>query len=578
MPVGGEAGYHKSDTTLEGLQVYSMKLRTKLIGAIAVIGLGTGYVLLPVDLSAAVYDTYKEPPAAQPSSQPDYSQIFTDIGNCYAQTEIVDLHNRGIINGVGDKTFAPNKSISRAEFITMLDRTLGISPLDSHVAAFRDVPRKSWAFGWIQAGVELGIANGTEIAAFSPNNSITREEAATLLVRALKIKTNQNDPQTRASYADASSISGRAASYVMLADQAQLMHGFDGNFRPREAITRQETAVVLYRILQNDKWRLTQPKSTAPKINLGWQYGIPTSEFEQRSTYSGLLNTVSPRWFFLEPAGTFSDQADPSLLPWANTNVKKVWPLVGNRFNREATHLLLSQPQTRQAAVAQLTECVKKYQLAGLNIDFENLDPHDRDAFSTFVAELAASLHAIQAQLTVNVPMNVGTDWSDPYDYTALGRLADYIVIMAYDEHWIGSSVAGSVSSLHWMEQGVDKILASVSPQKTIVGLPLYTRDWYSKNGTVVSDDITLSQQDNLLGRNGAQYTWDASAGQYVARYSVDEVQHTIWLEDSRSLAAKYQMLERKAVAGYAFWYIGAETDDIWKSMQNVIKYEEVGE
>jgi spore germination protein YaaH len=336
--------------------------------------------------------------------------------------------------------------------------------------------------------------------------------------------------------------------------------------------------VVLYLILQNEKWGLQQPNPPAAKIHLGWQYGISTPDFEQRTVNSTILNTLSPRWFSLDSTGTFSDKADASLLSWAREHGQQVWPLVGNRFNREVTHLLLSQPEARQAAVAQLTQLVNKYQLAGLNLDFENLDPKDRDAFSAFVAELAASLHASHALLSVDVPMDVGTDWSEPYDYAALGRQADYIVIMAYDEHWIGSSTAGSVSSLQWMNRGVDKILASVSPQKAIVGLPFYTRDWFNKNGTVGSEDITLSQQDNLLSQFGAQYSWDAAVGQYIATYSRDGIRHSVWLEDSRSLAMKYQVLQKKGVAGFAFWYIGAETPDVWQSMQNMMKYETIGE
>jgi len=512
----------------------------------------------------------KEPSRFVVTASANQTYPFDDISNSYAKQKIVELHNRGIIKGINEGQFLPNKSITRAEFISMLGRALEIEPINSNIPIFRDVPKHSWAFGWVQSGAMLGIINGKDPTTFVPDATITREEAAALLVRALQTDVSNYSTQD---FRDAAIASPWARSSIQTAQQLGLMRGYQGNFRPKDPITRQETAVVLHSVLANPEWLKTDDKLPDGEVHLGWHYGITGDEYIKRVAKSGVINTMSPRWFFLNADGSFTQDIDASVLDWAKKNGKKVWPLVGNRFDREATHHLLSSLKMRTAAVNQLVTYAKSYKFHGINLDFENIDPIDRANYSAFVAELAAALHKENILLSVDVPVDVGTDWSEPYDYQVLGRHADYIVIMGYDQHWKGGPSAGSVSSISWLVKSVDDMIKRVPSKKVIVGLPLYTRDWYSKNGKITADDITLAQSNQLLTANKANVKWDSSVSQYVASYKRDGLTHTIWVEDSRSLNVKYQTIRKKNVAGFAYWYVGGETPDVWQTIRNTMKH-----
>ncbi|KEO81997.1 S-layer homology domain-containing protein [Tumebacillus flagellatus] len=496
---------------------------------------------------------------------------FTDIANSYAKQQIEMLAQKGIVSGKGQGLYDPTAPITREEFATMLGRTLGLQPLPSAVAAFRDVPSSRWSYPWVQAGNALGIINGTSNTDFAPDEPITREQAAILLVKATESNLTAGTTAAanlRVPFADASKISDWAKPYVYDADRYDLMHGDGGNFRPSAPITREETAVVFSRILGK---AVPAGASAASDdlIQLGWQFAETDTAFEQKVASSGTVNTLSPRWFFLQENYKVNQYVNPSMVEWAHQRGKKVWPLVGNHFNSELTHLYLSQPDKRAKLVQDLIGFADTYHLDGLNIDFEGVAPADRTSYSAFIQELSTAAHAKNLQISVDLPPNFRTDFTGAYDYAAIGKSADYLVLMGYDEHWNGDPRMGSVSSLPWLERGIDSFLSAVPPKKVIVGLPFYTRDWSLSGSKMTSKEVLLPQQ-NLIG---ASKVWDSTVGQYVATYTASGVQHTIWLEDARSLALKFNAGLDRRVAGFAYWRIGGETPDIWTSLQNATLY-----
>lgn len=506
---------------------------------------------------------------AAPSSAGASSLPFKDISSSYAKEEITELYHQQVVIGVGDARFEPKRPVSREEFMTMLGKSIGLEPLSSEVAAFSDVPKPSWSYGWVQAGNALGLIKGTSEVTFTPKSSIRREEAAAILVRA--IHKGENPASNLAlNYLDSAHVSPWARSFVQAAREQGLMSGYEGKFRPQDPVTREEMAILLKKLLDKQEG---EPSGKASQIFLGWQYASKGDDFKQRVHQSALLNTVSPRWFMLNKDGTIGDSADLSLVDWAHKQGYKVWALVGNRFDAEASHQVLSQPDQRKEMVQTLTALATKYKLDGLNIDFEGLYPKDRDAYTAFISELGAALRPLHITLSVDIPPDLDHEWSDPFDYAALGKHADYLVLMGYDEHWATSPAAGSVASLPWLERGIERLISDVPASKVIVGLPLYTRDWKKENNKVKSSELLLHQQSKLLSGQPAQTEWDPKTGQYVATYQKNGVTHTIWTEESRSLALKYQIAIEKGVAGVAFWSIGGETPDVWTSLRNVLKF-----
>lgn len=393
-----------------------------------------------------------------------------------------------------------------------------------------------------------------------------------MLVRAFK---QSGINGSTSGYADAAQIADWADPAVGAVWSLGLMTGdTNDRFQPAAGMTRQETAEVIDRALQNVKWAsaLAKPQ-TATRIQFGWQYGQTAAQYEQ-SVVQANVTTLSPRWYFLDPAGTVADYTDQSLVSWASKNKRQIWAMVGNRSSQEVTHQNLSSVTYRGKVVDQLTANVQKYGLQGLNIDFENVSPGDRAYMTAFVNELSAKLHKIGAVVSVCVSPNLGSDWTEGFDYEALGAAADYIVMMAYDEHWSTSPKAGSVASMPFVYNAVTTLLKEVPADKVILALPYYNRDWkINKDGTVISTELTLIEQNSLAEKRSLLPAWDAAVQQYTASYQLNGLKHQIWMEDGRSLAVKYKTAMEHHLAGLAYWYMGGASPDIYTSLSNADRF-----
>ncbi|AZK46915.1 S-layer homology domain-containing protein [Paenibacillus lentus] len=500
---------------------------------------------------------------------------FQDIDNSYAKKEIIALYNNNIMTGTEPDRFAPKQSITRAEFLTTLVRLLRLTPVQAQVPSYSDVPSSSWYYGYIQAATEIGLAAGTSSGTFSPNRPLSRQEAAAWIIRAFK-----QHPAPTASlppYRDQSEIAPWALPYVQTVTKLQFMVGYEGSFQPKQQLSRQEAASLLYRILDYKSWSEEFDRTIPSKIQLGWQYGQTAEQYKQ-SLLNSNVNVMSPRWYFLKEDGQLDDYTDTSLLTWAKQHDKAIWAMLGNRFDMEATHDLLSSQSKTTSFTRSIIAFVQKYGLQGINVDFENVHPDDRANFTRFIKLLSEQMHEVGAVLSVDVSPELGTDWTAAFDYKAIGQYADYVVLMGYDEHWTGGPTAGPVASLPWVRSGLDTLRQDVPDHKIILGVPLYNRDWVIKanNNSVTvpnSTYITMEEQTELMQSYRLSPSWNSTLSQYTMAYFNKGLHHQIWLEDSRSLSLKYQMALERDVAGFAYWHIGGETPDIWTSLSNAERY-----
>ncbi|GAA0352327.1 S-layer homology domain-containing protein [Bacillus horti] len=181
-----------------------------------------------------------------------YDKTFTDIQKHWAQQEIETLAARWIVNGVNEERFAPNQSVTRAEFIKMLTASLGLEPIETKQSSFTDVPASHWASSWIEAGYQAGIVQGSQ-GKFHSNQTITREEMMTMLVRALGLEESTATQQTLLTFKDHAGVSSWAKPYVALAIEQGLITGTGGEIQPAQASTRAMAAVVMYRLLEKEK-------------------------------------------------------------------------------------------------------------------------------------------------------------------------------------------------------------------------------------------------------------------------------------------------------------------------------------
>ncbi|GAA0135856.1 hypothetical protein YSY43_26960 [Paenibacillus sp. YSY-4.3] len=498
---------------------------------------------------------------------------FQDISGSYAKEEIIALYRDNIMTGTKPGFFAPKQPMTRAEFLTTLVRMLRLTPVPAKVPAYNDVPSSSWYYGYVQAATEIGLASGTGSGTFSPGRPLSRQEAATWIVRAFKQQ--PGSAAALSSYRDQSEIAPWALPYVNTVTKLQFMGGYEGMFQPNQPLSRQEAASLLYRIRAHKPWMNEIGKEASPKIQIGWQYGQTTQQYE-RNILKSNVNVLSPRWLFLEKGGKLKDYTDPSLITWAKQHKKAIWAMLGNGFDMEATHELLASSTESASFTRSIVALVQKYGLQGINVDFENVKPEDRFYFTRFIKLLGEQLHSAGAILSVNVSPELGSDWTAAFDYEAIGKYADYVVLMGYDEHWTGGYYAGSVASLPWVRSGLDTLRQEVPDHKLILALPFYNRDWTTKGSSstvaIASTDVTLQEQSDLMVRYKFRPLWNETLGQYNAAYTSGAA-HRLWLEDSRSLSLKYQMAASRGVAGFAYWHIGGETPDIWTSLSNAERY-----
>lgn len=499
---------------------------------------------------------------------------FNDINNSYARNEIIDLYNKKILTGTTATTFSPAQSMTRAEFLAIIGRLLKLDPVNSPVSPYRDVAQSAWYYGWVQAAVQLGLASGTSETTFAPSKSVTRQEAAVWIAKAFKQAGDQGSVQS--AFNDGRAIASWASASVVAVYKLGLMKGDEtGSFRPADPITRQEAAVLMDRVLQNDRWAAElSSRKPGNRIVMGWQYNQTTAQYENHLLKSN-VNTLAPRWYFTESTGTVTDVTDATLVTWAKKNGKQVWAMVGNRSDQAATHQILASAATRSTVINQLIALSNKYGLDGLNIDFENVAPADRAAFTAFITSLAGQLHANHKKLSIDVSPDLGTDWTEAFDYAALGKQADYIVMMGYDEHYGGSKYAGSNASLPYVQKAVNTLLKTVPGNKVILALPFYNREWTLKpDGTASSSfEISLTEQNRRISSYSLQPVWNQSLGQYVASYWKNSIKNTMWLEDGRSLTGKYNVALKQNLAGVAYWHIGGESPDIWTSLSNTERF-----
>ncbi len=291
------------------------------------------------------------------------------------------------------------------------------------------------------------------------------------------------------------------------------------------------------------------------------------------------VTVLSPTWFSLGGQdGSVVSRADPAYVREAKKRKVKVEPLFSNGFDPDRTRAFLLDAPARARSIAQLLVFCKNLGLDGINVDFENVFDEDRDRLTAYVEELARALHENGLRISVDVTVVSGKpNWSACYDRQALGRIADAVVLMAYDEHWRNGPESGPVASIGWVERAVTELAALVPAEKIWLGVPFYTREWEESrvNGTWTKTGaraLSMAEAEARLAANGASLSWDEAAGLYYGEYLKDGKRHRIWLEEERSLGLKAALAARYGLGGIAAWRRGFEKPEAWTVLENFRK------
>lgn len=310
------------------------------------------------------------------------------------------------------------------------------------------------------------------------------------------------------------------------------------------------------------------------KINLTWhQVTSEEANTALGATIQNMtgVNVISPTWFSVTAnEGTISSLASADYVNEAHNRGLEVWGLIDN-FNPDVSTLeMLSIRSSREHIIQKLLEEAQRVGLDGINVDFEALTEEEAPHFIQFVRELSVVCRANNLVLSVDNPVPQFTGF---YNRKEQGIVADYVIIMGYDEHTTGSEEAGSVASLPFVKEGIEKTLQEVPKEKVINGIPFYTRLWTeSNNGTLSSEVMTMDAASQYIQENGIEVYWEKETAQNYGELLTDNGTQKIWLEDEQSIEEKMKLISQYELAGVASWKLGFERADVWNVISQYLQ------
>lgn len=312
------------------------------------------------------------------------------------------------------------------------------------------------------------------------------------------------------------------------------------------------------------------------KINLVWHQSTSTESNDAMAEMTAEMtgvNVISPTWFSVtDETGTISSLASADYVKLAHEAGREVWGLIDN-FNEafdETTDLAYASVRSR--IIEQLLAEAASCGMDGINVDFENLKEAGIPHYLQFLRELTSAAHAQNLVVSVDTP--VPQAYTMYYQRGEQARFVDYMIVMAYDEHFAGSEEAGSVSSLPFVQQAVEEMTRVMPADQVICGIPFYTRVWTEKFGqsAITSEVLGMDGAKNYAKENQMTETWDASLGQNVATVETSDARYTIWMEDEQSMEEKLKVIQSADLAGVAEWKLGFERADVWSLISKYIE------
>ncbi|MBE5883751.1 MAG: chitinase [Lachnospiraceae bacterium] len=348
---------------------------------------------------------------------------------------------------------------------------------------------------------------------------------------------------------------------------ADAVIGYVENKRLSNQTTVQETPVTDY--VAPEYTSLTMEG----KLSLGW-HAIGgeggNSTLEEMAAGAQGMNVIAPTWFSLnDEEGNFRSFGSADYVNRAHNMGLQVWGVLDDfNYNNEtgaglSVYNVLSSTTKRQKLAQNITDVALSLGLDGINLDFERLGADSGVHFVQFLRELSILCRSNGLVLSVDnyVPFN----FNDYYRLDIQGQVADYVIIMGYDEHWHGSGDPGSVASIDYVTGGITRTLEEVPAGKVINALPLYTILWRIEGAEVTDEYLTFNNTEDFLNRLSVEPEWQESTCQNYAEWTSGSVTYKIWLEDMESLRVKLSVMSANEIGGVAVWRLGYGTPAIWE-------------
>ncbi len=530
------------------------------------------------------------PAAAEPPDL-DLAPGFTDIEDHWAEDVIQIMQQSGVVSGIDEDRFGPDEPITRLDFTRWMLRLLGEPPTEIDTLAFEDraqIPREAW--GDVERAVELGLLQGYPDGTFRPGATVDRAQMATVLGRSLVdlgVRAHRRDLDYV--FEDSDEIPQWATPAAAAVSQ-QLVYGRVAYqiFAPRDPTTRAEAAAMLHRFIPRFRelgGRTAPPPDVTPPerfIVAGWYLGQDSARGHSYQTveqFGSDINLAIMSSYALEMhedgyvVGSGYDS--PFLFSWASESRNRgtLVRITNGNFCRDFASEILNDPRHRERAL-EVIGIILERGYDGVDINFEGVGPADREALTQFVAEVRRR-YGDDYLITMPVHAKLWdgpNHWYYAYDYAALGRLVDYLIPMAYDQHWSTAS-PGPVAAAWWVENVIRYTVSQVPNQKVLLGVPFYGYDWRDVENAHRANAYRWPTAVARADRFGASIQWSEEHQVPYYRY-VDEdgTRRIVYFENERSLEVKLQLARDYGLAGVSFWRFGQEDTGAWPVIRRVLR------
>jgi len=352
--------------------------------------------------------------------------------------------------------------------------------------------------------------------------------------------------------------------------------GYIENKQLEDYLDEMETPVNSFKKPMYDSYRISG------KVALGWHSigGVGGNDtLESQVSQTKGLNVIAPTWFSLcDNEGNFENFGSASYVERAHKLGLLVWGVLDD-FNYSNVNqvaiddeMILANEESRRKLIYGIVGRAVELGMDGINLDFEKLPSSAGEAYGQFLRELA--IECKRNQLTLSVDNYVPFNFNNYYRRDVQGEVADYVVIMGYDEHWHGSSDPGSVASINYVSNGIEKTLSQVPKEKVINALPFYSIVWRVDGASVSDEYLTLANTQDFLDRIKVPGVWDEETSQNYYEWNSGTATYKLWAETPESLAVKMNVMDAKDIAGVGVWQIAYGTPEAWAMIEAYVNAE----
>jgi spore germination protein YaaH len=296
-------------------------------------------------------------------------------------------------------------------------------------------------------------------------------------------------------------------------------------------------------------------------------YSTDVSSYNSITANNAVLNEIATATFSVDGLGNLTGTAPMDQINYSNSNGIRTKLMVSNSFDANIARQLLDSPTNRQTLKNNILNLLKAYNYTGVDIDIENIPAACRNNFTAFMSEIYSALKPLGYGVSVAVQPKTydspNATWNYAFDYRALAEYTDFIMIMAYDEHYVGGT-PGAVASINWVTSVIDYALTIVPKDKIILGMAAYGYDW----GGTTTKAYSINGCYSLANQYGVAVNFDSATKSKYFTYTVNGVSHTVWFEDGETIAYKLDLANSRDLKGIGIWRLGLENPNYWAAVK----------